>query len=282
MGFFVRPRDPRDRGTVSDDQSVRHRRRPRHAGVGLSEAEAVPAALPARERGGRRAARPLFLHRLRRLPRVPARRVRPADRCASACRVRRTRPTCSPRCAARLPPRRIPRPRPRASRCSAAWSASRATISCAISSGCRRRRGCDDDCPDAHYVAPRSLLVFDHLTRRAALLHAGSEHERQSLRREVIRALRGGLPGPAWAAKFSAPDASLSRGGVPAGRRAHQGIHRRRRRLPAGAVGALRGPLRPRSVRGVPRAAAAESLAVHVLTASSATAPWSAPRPRRW
>ncbi len=68
----------------------------------------------------------------------------------------------------------------------------------------------DDDCPDAHYVAPRSLLVFDHLTRRAALLHAGPAQERQSLRREVIRALRGGLPGPAWQASFSDPEASLS------------------------------------------------------------------------
>ena len=68
----------------------------------------------------------------------------------------------------------------------------------------------DDDAPDAHYVAPRSLLVFDHLTRRAALLHAGSEPERLSLRREVIRALRGGLPGPAWQPNFSAPQASLS------------------------------------------------------------------------
>ncbi len=68
----------------------------------------------------------------------------------------------------------------------------------------------DDDCPEAHYIAPRSLLVFDHLTRRAALLHAGSEHERQGLRREIIRALRGGLPGPAWQASFSAPEASLS------------------------------------------------------------------------
>jgi len=67
-----------------------------------------------------------------------------------------------------------------------------------------------DDAPDAHYLAPRSLLVFDHLTRRAALLHAGSEHERLALRREVIRALRGGLPGPAWQPKFSAPEASLS------------------------------------------------------------------------
>jgi anthranilate synthase component 1 len=67
-----------------------------------------------------------------------------------------------------------------------------------------------DDCPDAHYLAPRSLLVFDHVTRRAALLHAGSESEHQSLRREIVRALRGGLPGPAWQAKFSPPDASLT------------------------------------------------------------------------
>ncbi|HET9693960.1 MAG TPA: anthranilate synthase component I family protein [Steroidobacteraceae bacterium] len=68
----------------------------------------------------------------------------------------------------------------------------------------------DDDAPDAHYVAPRSLLVFDHLTRRAALLHAGPEQECRSLRREVIRALRGGLPGPAWQQRYSAPEASLS------------------------------------------------------------------------
>jgi anthranilate synthase component I len=67
-----------------------------------------------------------------------------------------------------------------------------------------------EDCPDAHYVAPRSLLVFDHLTRRAALLHAGPEPERQSLRREVIRAMRGGLPGPAWQANFGAPETSLT------------------------------------------------------------------------
>ena len=123
----------------------------------------------------------------------------------------------------------------------------------------------DDDCPDAHYVAPRSLLVFDHLTRRAALLHAGSEHERQSLRREVIRALRGGLPGPAWAASFSAPDASLSEEEFLQGVRTNQGVHRRRRRLPARAVGALLGTLRPRPVRDLPRAAAAEPVAVHVL-----------------
>lgn len=48
--------------------------------------------------------------------------------------------------------------------------------------------------PVALFVAPRSMLVFDHLTRRAALLHAGEEWERQSLRREIVHALRGPLP----------------------------------------------------------------------------------------
>jgi anthranilate synthase component I len=52
----------------------------------------------------------------------------------------------------------------------------------------------DNPVPDLHYVAPESMLVFDHLTRGIALLHAGSEAERQDLRREVIKALRGGLP----------------------------------------------------------------------------------------
>ena len=66
--------------------------------------------------------------------------------------------------------------------------------------------------PLLHYVAPRSLLVFDHLTRAIALLHAGSEVERQSLRREVIAALRGPMPQSArGAARYSTPTAALSR-----------------------------------------------------------------------
>jgi len=51
--------------------------------------------------------------------------------------------------------------------------------------------------PEAVYVAPESLLVFDHLTRRVALLHSGPESERQALRRDVIEALRGGVDPPA-------------------------------------------------------------------------------------
>ena len=51
-----------------------------------------------------------------------------------------------------------------------------------------------NDFPEGLWVAPQSLLVFDHLTRRAALLHAGDELERLALRREVVQALAGGVP----------------------------------------------------------------------------------------
>ncbi|MGB6310310.1 MAG: anthranilate synthase component I family protein [Steroidobacteraceae bacterium] len=64
--------------------------------------------------------------------------------------------------------------------------------------------------PHAHYVAPRSLLVFDHLTRTVALLHDGSEADRQSLRREVVRALRGAVPAPLAAGHFSLATPSLT------------------------------------------------------------------------
>ena len=64
--------------------------------------------------------------------------------------------------------------------------------------------------PDLHYVAPASLLVFDHLTRGIALLHAGSESERQSLRREVIAALRGAVPAARARGGFSPAIASMS------------------------------------------------------------------------
>jgi anthranilate synthase component I len=64
--------------------------------------------------------------------------------------------------------------------------------------------------PHAHYVAPRSLLVFDHLTRTAALLHDGSEAERQALRRDVVQALRGGIPAVLSRGGFSPANPSLT------------------------------------------------------------------------
>jgi anthranilate synthase component 1 len=64
--------------------------------------------------------------------------------------------------------------------------------------------------PQAAYVAPESLLVFDHLTRRVALLHAGDERERQALRAAVVKALRGGLDAPDRPGKFSPAEASMT------------------------------------------------------------------------
>ena len=65
--------------------------------------------------------------------------------------------------------------------------------------------------PEAHYLAPRSMLVFDHLTRGVALLHAGSEAERSALRKEVIRALRGGIPASERSVRYSPALGSFSR-----------------------------------------------------------------------
>lgn len=65
--------------------------------------------------------------------------------------------------------------------------------------------------PDAAFVAPQSLLVFDHLTRRVALLHDGPEDERQRLRGEVIRQLRGPIPVNDGEVDVSPADASLTK-----------------------------------------------------------------------
>ncbi len=64
--------------------------------------------------------------------------------------------------------------------------------------------------PEGCWVAPQSFLVFDHVTRGMALLHAGTEAERQALRKEIIQALRGGLPATRLPAKVSPATASLS------------------------------------------------------------------------
>lgn len=73
------------------------------------------------------------------------------------------------------------------------------------------RTGFESGVPALHYIAPRSLLVFDHLTRGVAVLHAGSESERRSLRREVVRALRGGLPGLSRPGRYAPPEPSTTR-----------------------------------------------------------------------
>jgi anthranilate synthase component 1 len=64
--------------------------------------------------------------------------------------------------------------------------------------------------PDAAFVAPTSLLVFDHLTRRVALLHDGPEAERRDLRAQVIRLLRGPVPNGLRAVNTTAAEPSFS------------------------------------------------------------------------
>lgn len=61
-------------------------------------------------------------------------------------------------------------------------------------------------------VAPRSMLIFDHLTRRVAFVHGGPEWERASLRREIIHALRGALPPASVRVGHAPPKASMSEG----------------------------------------------------------------------
>ena len=67
-----------------------------------------------------------------------------------------------------------------------------------------------NDMPRAAFTAPSSLLVFDHLTRRVALLHDGNDAERMALRKEVMRLLRGAVPERSNAIDISAPVAGMT------------------------------------------------------------------------
>ncbi len=69
----------------------------------------------------------------------------------------------------------------------------------------------DPDLPLAAYYAPPSLLVFDHVSRRAALLHHGEENQRQALKAKVIDALRGSIAPPNPNGVHQSPKASMTR-----------------------------------------------------------------------
>jgi anthranilate synthase component 1 len=135
------------------------------------------------------------------------------------------------------------------------------------------RAKADAPVPDLHYVAPESMLVFDHLTRGIALLHAGSEADRTALRRDVIRALRGGLPnysasgagGDEYGARYSEARGSLSRDEYMAG------VRRTQEYIAAGDVYQLVLSSRflrtalARSLPGLPCVAPHQPVALHVL-----------------
>jgi anthranilate synthase component I len=84
--------------------------------------------------------------------------------------------------------------------------------------------------PEAHYIAPQSLLVFDHLTRGVAILHAGPESERLALRQEVLKALRGGIPSIEKRIRYSPATGSLSEAQY------RQGVDRIKEYIAAGDV----------------------------------------------
>jgi len=84
--------------------------------------------------------------------------------------------------------------------------------------------------PALHYAAPRSVLVFDHLTRGIALLHAGAEDERRALRKEVVQALRGALPNGRRAGRYAPPQQAYSHADYL------QGVRRTQRYIAAGDV----------------------------------------------
>ncbi|MGH8221505.1 MAG: anthranilate synthase component I family protein [Woeseiaceae bacterium] len=73
-----------------------------------------------------------------------------------------------------------------------------------------RRTAAQAGIPDAAFVATSSALVFDHLTRRVALLHDGPAAERESLRREVMRLLRGPIPANGKQLRISKPSPGMS------------------------------------------------------------------------
>lgn len=64
--------------------------------------------------------------------------------------------------------------------------------------------------PEIQLYGPTSLIVFDHLSRRAALLHDGSDGERRSLRDEVMSLLATGGRAVSGGGSYSAPVGSFT------------------------------------------------------------------------
>ncbi len=65
--------------------------------------------------------------------------------------------------------------------------------------------------PAGSYVATESVLAFDHLTRRMAVLHSGTSAEARRLRSEVQSALRGPIDHGAQTGASGPPAASMTK-----------------------------------------------------------------------
>ena len=71
--------------------------------------------------------------------------------------------------------------------------------------------------PQGRYMATESILVFDHLTRRIALLHSGPDDQREKLRAEVVNVLRGPVEVDNGSRSHQAPTPSMSKSEYMAG-----------------------------------------------------------------
>ena len=122
----------------------------------------------------------------------------------------------------------------------------------------------DPRAPEAAFLAPESLLVFDHLTRRIALLHAGQDTERKDLRGEVRRLLAGPMPKGVERAKLGPVQSSLSADEFM--RPWNEAtLHCQGRHLPTRAIGSIRRTARARAVRDVSCTAIVKSFSLHVF-----------------
>ena len=269
MGFLSPPARP-SRNEVADEEllletAIRHCRRPGHAGVGVSQAQAVQAALPAGERRGRRASRALFVHRLRRLRRGASRRARPHRERAARARRRTSQQELLH--ALRDALAHTPQPSPR-------------IPGVPLPGGLVGVAGYDlvrnfERLPArARVVEP---ITASSLSRAAIVagVRSPDARRRAAARGQRERAQLAAQAGRAGAARRDSPERQAhplragrrqpERSRVHSRRSSHEGVHRRRRRLPARVVGALRGRVRAGAVRNLSRAASAEPVAVHVL-----------------
>ncbi|MEX1134299.1 MAG: anthranilate synthase component I family protein [Acidimicrobiia bacterium] len=85
--------------------------------------------------------------------------------------------------------------------------------------------------PELLLYGPPNVIVFDHLSRRVALLHDGPETGRLAIRQEVISLLAGGVPGARnEGGSFSEPVPSMDKGEYVAA------VERAREHIAAGDV----------------------------------------------
>ena len=64
---------------------------------------------------------------------------------------------------------------------------------------------------DCSYIAPTSLLIFDHLENKMALLHSGNEEERLNLRDEILSLLRKEISQSQKKKTYSEPIANIKK-----------------------------------------------------------------------